>query len=377
MTDFCLNRTGRCFSLALDSRLSLAAMICCLLAVPAGAEQDSVRPSVVKIHTTQRMPDFLRPWTKAASREMSGTGFLIDGKRIITNAHVVAYPSQIYVQPYQSSEKFPAKVVAVAAPIDLAVLSIEDETFFKDRPALALDEGLPRVKASVNVYGFPIGGDQMSVTEGIASRVEYTAYYFGIAGLRIQIDAALNPGNSGGPAISDGKVIGVAFSGLAAADNIGYLIPAEEVRNFLADVADGKYDGKPQLWEEFQTTENDALRTWLKIPKEVGGCMITRSRAADEVFPLRERDVVTHIGPHALDRSGNVRLGDDLQVMFSYYVPELAKESAVPLKILRDGAPLDVQVPVAARRPRVIPRLDGAYPSYFILGPMVFSTASA
>lgn len=348
-----------------------------LVAATARADQDAVRPSVVKIHTTQRLPDFVRPWSKSPAREMSGTGFVIDGKRILTNAHVVSYPSQIYVQPYQSSEKFLAKVIAVSPTIDLAVLSVDDETFFNDRPALALDEGLPRVKAPVNVYGFPVGGDQMSVTEGISSRVEYTAYYFGVAGLRIQIDAALNPGNSGGPAISDGRVIGVAFSGLSTADNIGYLIPAEEVRTFLADIADGHYDGKPQLWEEYQTTENDALRSWLKLPKETGGCMITRSKNADADFPLHERDVVTQIGDHLLDRSGNVRLGDDLQVMFTYYVPKLAHDGVVPLTINRDGESRTVDVPVTTRRERVIPRLDGAYPSYFIVGPMVFTTASA
>ena len=145
---------------------------------------------------------------------MSGTGFVIDGKRILTNAHVVGYPAR-----FTCSLSIGRKVSGqgrrgLRTTIDLAVLSVEDETFFNDRPALTLDEGLPRVKAPVNVYGFPVGGDQMSVTEGISSRVEYTGYYFGVAGLRIQIDAALNPGNSGGPAISDGRVIGVAFSGL-------------------------------------------------------------------------------------------------------------------------------------------------------------------
>jgi len=155
------------------------------------------------------------------------------------------------------------------------------------------------------------------------------------------------------------------------------LIPAEEVRTFLDDVEDGRYDGKPQLWDEFQTLENDALRAWLKVPKEVGGCMITKPRSEDESFPLHTRDVITHIGPHALDRSGNVRLGDDLQVMFTYYVPKLAHDGVVPLKLLRDGQPLDVDVPVLARRKRVIPYLDGAYPSYFILGPMAFETVSA
>jgi S1-C subfamily serine protease len=332
---------------------------------------------VVRIHTTQRMPDFYRPWTKSAPQEITGTGFVIDGKRIVTNAHVVSYPSQIYVQPYQSSERFAAKVVAIGPAIDLAVLAVEDETFFDNRPALPLDEGLPRVKAAVNVYGFPVGGDQMSVTEGIASRVEYAAYYFGTGGLRIQIDAALNPGNSGGPAVSDGKVIGVAFSGLSRADNIGYLIAAEEVRAFLADVADGKYDGKPRLYDEFQTAENDALRAWLKLPKEAGGCMITRIVGKESGGVIRERDVVTHIGPHALDRSGNVSLNDDLQVQFTYYIPKLAHDGVAPLTLWRDGQSVKVELPVPSRRARVVPFLDGAYPNYFVCGPMVFTTASA
>ena len=244
---------------------TLAAVV--MLAAAVRGEVDdpnAIRPSVVKIHTTQRTPDFFRPWTKSAPREISGTGFVIDGKRIITNAHVISYGSQIYVQPYQSAEKFLAKVVSVSNSMDLSVLSVEDEGFFENRPALPLDEGLPRVKAAVNVYGYPLGGDQLSVTAGIASRVEYAHYYHDASGLRIQIDAALNPGNSGGPAISEGKVIGVAFSGLTHAENIGYLISAVEVKTFLDDVQDGKYDGKPQIWDEVQTTENDALRTGSK-----------------------------------------------------------------------------------------------------------------
>ena len=364
------------------SRFSACRLLCtllCLVAMPARAMAgpDAIRPSVVKIHTTQRLPDYFRPWTKSAPQDISGTGFVIDGKRIVTNAHVVTYPSQIYVQPYQSAEKFPAKVVAISQSMDLAILSVEDEAFFDGRPGLPLDDSLPRVKAPVNVYGYPIGGDQISVTEGIASRVEYTSYHFDVAGLRIQIDAALNPGNSGGPAISDNKVIGVAFSGLTKAENIGYLIPVEEVKTFLDDVQDGKYDGKPRLWNEFQTTENDTLRAWLKMPKDLGGCMVTRVGSADASSPLKERDIITHVGPHALDRSGNVRLGDDLQVMFSYYVPKLAHDGVAPFTLFRDGQSIQMDVPVAARRQRVVPYLDGAYSEYFIFGPMVFSTATA
>ncbi len=289
----------------------------------------------------------------------------------------MAYGSQIYVQPYQSAEKLQAKVVAISIPMDLAVLSVDEDSFFEGRTPLPLDQDLPRVKASVNVYGYPVGGDQLSVTAGIASRIEYTRFYFDAAGLRIQIDAALNPGNSGGPAISEGKVIGVAYSGLSQAENIGYLISALEVHDFLDDVRDGKYDGKPRIWDDVQTTENDALRSWLKLPKDSGGCMITKVYGSQPAGALRERDVITRVGPHALDRSGNVRLGDDLQVMFTYYIPQLAHDGVAPFTIIRDGQEMAVEAPVTASRKRAIPPLDGGYPSYFILGPMVFSAASS
>lgn len=66
------------------------------------------------------------------------------------------------------------------------------------------------------------GGDNISVTKGVVSRVEPTQYVHGATQLMaIQIDAAINPGNSGGPAIMGTKVVGVAFQNLSGAENIG------------------------------------------------------------------------------------------------------------------------------------------------------------
>ena len=89
-------------------------------------------------------------------------------------------------------------------------------------------------------------------------------------------------------------MIGVAFLGLTKAENIGYLIPVEEVATF-DDVQDGKYEGKPRMWDEFQTTDNEAPCAWLKMPREAGGCMITKPDGKDASYPLKERDVVTHM----------------------------------------------------------------------------------
>jgi S1-C subfamily serine protease len=162
--------------------------------------QDSVRDSVVKIHTTLRMPDYYRPWAKSSLRESGGTGVFIDcdlageGDYVLTNAHVVKFASQIYVQPNRTTEKLSATVVAIAPGIDLALLKIDAPAELPDHERLPLAEELPRIKDTVNAYGFPIGGDELSITEGIVSRIEFADFYFDVKGVRIQIDAALNPG---------------------------------------------------------------------------------------------------------------------------------------------------------------------------------------
>ncbi len=361
-------------------KLFLTAVACALACLasptPRAKAQDGVRQSVVKVISTLRAPNLGQPWTKAGGSESSGTGFVIDGNRILTNYHVVAYASQIYVQPHDTADRIAAEVVINSAEMDLAILSVEDASFFEQRPPLELAAELPAVRSAVNVYGYPIGGSEMSVTEGIVSRIEFSAYYCGGTGLQIQIDAAINPGNSGGPAIADGKVVGVAFRGIPTAENIGFLIPIEEVNGFLEDIADGTYDGKPQLANEFQPTDNDALRASLKLPGDVGGCELTRVLSLDPQYPLRVRDVVTKIGPHEIDRRGQVRISDDLRVFFTYYVPKLAEDGEVPLTVYRDGEPMEIRVPTVSRLERVAPYLRGGYPEYFIVGPLVFSTVS-
>ena len=101
------------------------------------AQESKIRESVVKISATMRYPDLTHPWTKHSPQEASGTGVVIEGKRILTNAHVVLYASQLFVESYQSSDKLPATVEAVSPGIDLAILRLEDESFFDKRPPVA------------------------------------------------------------------------------------------------------------------------------------------------------------------------------------------------------------------------------------------------
>jgi len=335
--------------------------------------QDGIRDLVVKIHAIHHSPDLLRPWTKNSPQQVKGSGVVIDGKRILTNAHVVRYASQIYVQPNQSADYIPARVEAMTPSMDLAVLKLDDESFFEKRGSLPFAKDLPRVKDSVSVYGYPTGGTELSVTQGIVSRIEFTDYYYQTSGLRIQVDAALNFGNSGGPAVSNGKLVGLVFSLIQNAQNIGYLIPVEEIQLFLNDIVDGVYDGKPQMLDLVQTVENDALRQRLGLPKNLSGVMVTEPYREDPDYPLREWDVITHIGGTPVDSDGKVAVRYDLRVSASYLVQKFAKKGRLPLSIFRDGRLMQIELPVVSRRDLVIPYLMNANPRYFILGPLVFS----
>src|SRR5438874_1257904 len=347
-----------------------------VLSPPAATPSKAVENSVVKIFATLRQPDPSKPWTKKEPTEITASGAVISGKRILTNAHVVQYASEVQVQANQAGDKLPASVKAVAPGMDLAVLELEDQKFFDSHSPLPFKKSLPDSKEPVMVYGYPTGGASLSITKGIISRIEFTGYSLSTLGLRIQIDAAINPGNSGGPAIVNDEIVGLAFSHLQMAQNIGYIIPVEEIELFLQDVGDGHYDGKPAMYDDLQTLENPALRSYLHLPESSQGMVVHRPFASSPNYPLKEWDVVTKIGDVPVDDEGMIKLGDTLRVRFAYMVQKLAQKDTVPLTIYRGGKESKINLPVLRQRPLVIPELKGAYPSYFVYGPIVFSEAT-
>ena len=376
--------SGRSLVLGLQSTFMWLAIFLAgnLLGQPCAADDADVRKSVVKIKVTRVSPDLYEPWKRKSPRESGGTGVIIDGNRILTNAHVVGYARSITVQGFESAEKVTAKVIGISKGQDLAVLSVDDEEFFEDRPALQFLDKLPAVKDKVNVFGFPYGGRQISVTEGIISRIEFGRYLKGITqGLRIQIDAAVNPGNSGGPAVKDGKMVGLVFSGIREADNVAYLIPIEEIRLFLNDIKDGSYDGKlvlPRCYST-QTLENDAIRKKLGLSKKMGGVMVREIKAREgnqDDDTLRTWDVITKIDGQAIDRQGMTALGEGSRVSLYYLIQKHIDEDTVHMTLLRDGKEVEVDVRLRRGDLMLAKDLKLEYPKYIIVGPMVFQPAT-
>jgi len=346
-------------------------------AAAAEAPIRNTEHSVVKVFSTIRYPDLSKPWTKEPPSDASGSGVVIEGHRILTNAHVVLYATQIQVQADLAGDKISATVESIAPGIDLAVLKLDDDSFFDTHPPLPRASTLPGLKDSVLVYGFPTGGDSLSITKGVVSRIEFVPYNYPVSGLRIQIDAAINPGNSGGPAVVGDKMIGLAFSRLGNAENIGYIIPCEEIEFFLKAVAGGHPYAKPGMFDQLQTLENPALRSFLKADASVKGMVVYHPDRDDAAYPLKKWDIITQIGGTAVDDEGMIKVNDDLRVHLQYLVQKDARDGKVPLTVVRAGKAQTIQLPVSTAHPMLMEGLENTYPPYFIFGPVVFSVATS
>jgi S1-C subfamily serine protease len=343
-----------------------------MTSVSAAGPEDAV----VRVTATRRFPNVIRPWTRLGPSETAGSGVVIAGNRILTCAHLVSYARDVTVQGRDGGRRVDARVEVVGPGIDLAILTPLDPDFLANRPPVPRATDLPDVMAPVLVYGYPVGGNGLSVTRGIVSRIGYGPYEGGTLGLHIQVDAAINPGNSGGPALVEGKMVGLASSRLVGTQGISFILPSEEIDTFLDDIKDGRYDGKPQLSSEYQPVENEALRARLGLERDAGGMMIRRP-APDGAGPLRELDVLTQIGDRPIDREGMIQARDSLRLPFLYLVTKLERSGAVPVRLWRDGHALEIALPVGHDDNALIRDLDGRDPAYFVFGPLVLSPVVA
>jgi len=346
-------------------------------AAPAtNSPADAVVKSIVKISSTARYPDRFQPWIKKEPVSSYSSGVVIEGKRILTCAHSVAYASDVQIQANGAGDKLSATVEAISPEIDLAVLKLDDDSFFNTHPPFKRASKLPQVKDAIFAYGFPAGDTGMGITLAAVTRIDFTSYNSGVRGLRIQLDAAITPGAVGGPAVSGDTMIGLAFAPATKAENISYVIPCEEIELFLKGIRAGSYHGRPNLDIVLQESQHAALRSFLGVDKLVHGVVVQQVGPASAGSPLQKWDTITQIGNTDIDDQGMIHLENGLNVAFTYLFGETAVNGKVPMTVVRSGKPLHLDVPIQSNPPRLLPPLNGIYPDYFVFGPLVFSDAS-
>lgn len=353
------------------------ATIIILLAFAAASPAAEPEKSVIRITTFSQQPAWDAPWRFDPVRKSSGSGFVIRGKRIMTNAHVVSWARQVLVHKYQDPRPFLARVAFIGHDCDLAVLEVEDETFFNGLEPLDIGE-LPKVRSAVVTYGYPAGGEQISYTRGVVSRIELQTYVHGGNRnfLAVQTDASINPGNSGGPVIQDDKVAGVSFQGMSGLENTGFFIPPPIIQHFLKDIGNGRYEGFPMVGVRVSPLQNPAFRKYLKLPDDDTGARVDKIMPSSPALNvLKEDDVLLQVGPCVVGSDASIMYqGNRINVAGAF--SEVQAGETVPLKIWRDGA--EQTVSITAKVP-TDDRAEGSMfelPRYYVHAGLVFTPLS-
>lgn len=340
------------------------------------AAQEDITGSIVKIYTVYNKHSYFRPWQMEGQRSATGSGCIIDGHRILTNAHVVADATFIQVKRAGEAKKFTAEVDVVAHECELAILKVKDKSFFEG--ALSLEIGdLAEVRDDVATFGFPVGGEELGITEGVVSRVEIKEYtHSGAKLLSCQIDAAINPGSSGGPVIKENKVVGVAFQASSEGENIGYMVPASVIKHFLKDIEDGRYDGIPGLGISYQPVENPDMRRMYKMKEDYSGVLVNKiypESPAEGV--LQSGDVILSVDGIDVANNGTINFRNNERTSFAYGLQKKFINDVASFEILRDGDVKDVKVTlsVPVNHCLLVPHEQyDLEPSYYVVGGLVF-----
>ncbi|KAH0710853.1 hypothetical protein KY284_012280 [Solanum tuberosum] len=338
--------------------------------------------AVVKVFCVHTEPNYSLPWQRKRQYSSSSSGFVIKGRRVLTNAHSVEHYTQVKLKKRGSDTKFVATVLAIGTECDIALLTVDDDEFWEGVSPVEFGD-LPTLQDAVTVVGYPIGGDTISVTSGVVSRIEILSYVHGSTELLgLQIDAAINSGNSGGPAFNDkGNCVGIAFQSLKHEDveNIGYVIPTPVITHFIKDYEkNGAYTGFPILGIEWQKMENPDLRLSMGMKPYQKGVRIRRiDPTAPESMMLMPSDVILSFDGVDIANDGTVPFRHGERIGFSYLVSQKYSGDSAAVKVLRRNSEILNFIIKLATQMRLIPAHNkGRPPSYYIIAGFVFTTVS-
>ncbi|KAK3030095.1 hypothetical protein RJ639_037643 [Escallonia herrerae] len=337
--------------------------------------------AVVKVFCVHTEPNFSLPWQRKRQYSSSSSGFVIAGRRVLANAHSVEHYTQVKLKKRGSDTKYVATVLAIGTECDIAMLTVDDDEFWGGMSPVEFGN-LPALQDAVTVVGYPIGGDTISVTSGVVSRLEVLSYVHGsIELLGLQIDAAINAGNSGGPAFNDkGSCVGIAFQSLKHddAENIGYVIPTPVILHFIQDYEkNGGYTGFPILGVEWQKMENPDLRMSMGMKADQKGVRIRRiDPTVPEFKVLKPSDIILSFDGVDIANDGTVPFRHGERIGFSYLVSQKYTGDMVAVKVLRNSEPHKFDIMLGTHRKLIPVHNKGRPPSYYIIAGFVFTTVS-
>ena len=335
-------------------------------------------PQVVRVYSTYQDPDYECPWQSVAPRGSTGSGVVVGPGRILTGAHVVANATFVQVQKQSDPKKVTARVLAISHDCDLALLEIEDKPFARGIKSSVVGD-LPKLRDAVQVVGYPIGGEEVSITEGVVSRIEVQRYEHSQRHLlAVTVDAAINEGNSGGPVFARGKIVGIAFQAMPDAENVGEMVPAPIIRRFLDGVKKKKLPYVPGIGITTQPLENPALRKHLGMKTRDSGVLVTAVQYGSSAWgKFLDGDVLMELDEHRIADNGTIRYRARHRCQFDAVIGDYHCGDVINARVLRKGKSKNVALPMHPMK-WLVPRTEyDRRPMWFLFGGLVFQRLTA
>lgn len=332
------------------------------------------RNSVVQVRSNMFEINWAEPFRAPETGEGVGSGFIINSEGdVMTNFHVVGNSVRIQLQiPCLGKERIGANVIGVSPERDIALLRIDSQGIEKIKNKLG---ELPYIEfgpsdsikrgTEVMTLGFPLAKDHIKSTQGIVSgweKVRFGERDFGQ--ICLETTAPINPGSSGGPALSiDGKVIGINFAGAQGAQNVGFIIPADEILRPIKDMYNTQLLRKIKIGCVPQPS-NETMNRYLGNP-EHGGFYVTKvlKDTVAHKYGLKEGDVVFQINGHDIDRFGEVSVPwNEDRVHFTDFMNRFSAGDKLDLVVYRSGSRKEVRITL--EEPENPPRVRIVFPGY-------------
>ena len=342
---------------------------------------------IVHLHVAYEVREQSKPYRQSNLEFKMGTGFFLDDGLIVTNQHVIEGARTIKVEGVATKEKFDVELAAIPSlKFDLAVLrftSDEERQRFEringDIQPLEWaqwEEAQPGQEVSVLGFG---NSNQLVATQGIISNWEprYDVYQRRLDHVTlIRTDAAVNPGNSGGPVVSaSGRIIGISAR-YGAGENIGLLIPFATAKQVVETL---KEKGKFTKTETGLVTYsiNPTLREILGLSADQTGVVVSHvltGSSADRAG-IRQWDVLTSVNGYHINH-GEIRHPHAGNIPYWFLFNAAAPETTVHFQLLRKGKKIDTAIKLAAsKKPRTWLPVEGAdyKPEWGYLGGLVIA----
>src|SRR5438874_8009227 len=334
--------------------------------------------SLLRVNVTGQGYDYFRPWQKRAPFSKRALGAVLSQGRVLVTADLVANQNYVELERAESGEKIAASVEVVDYEANLALLQPQDKKF--------LDGLAPLELATDTIVGDRVAALQLEqtgalvVTDGLVTAVQVMRYPVEVGEFltyRLSIALQYRDNSYTVPLVKNNKLAGLLLR-YDPRSQLMDAIPAPIIAHFLKDAGQPEYGGFPTVGFDYFSTRDPQLRKYAGETGNGGGVYIRgiEPGSAVEKAGLQEGDILTAVGNFDLDQNGNYvdpiykKLG-----FTNLLTTRVYSGDKVPLKIHRQGKPMQLDVTMEHRTPDeyvISPYSRDEAPKYYILGGLIF-----